>query len=265
MRAQAVSQGGGGRPRRRTRGMRRGAASRRAKARVVVVGGGYGGATAAKYLRMLDPSIEVVLVEPNEAFVSCPMSNLVIGGFRTMADITTAYGTLASRHGVRLVRDTRDRRSTWTGARCASRAAIAIAVRPRDRGAGHRLHVGASFRRCAMPRRASAILHAWKAGPQTARAARGSWRRCPTAASSRSRSRGALPLPAGPLRARLPGGGLLPSAAKPRSKVLVLDANGDVTSKAALFKKRVVGALRGHDRVPAQQQGGGRGRRYAHR
>ena len=52
------------------------------KARVAVVGGGYGGATAAKYIRMLDPSIEVVLIEPNEAFVSCPMSNLVLGGFQ---------------------------------------------------------------------------------------------------------------------------------------------------------------------------------------
>ena len=32
------------------------------KARVVVVGGGYGGATAAKYLKLWDPSIDVTLV-----------------------------------------------------------------------------------------------------------------------------------------------------------------------------------------------------------
>src|SRR5205809_6633780 len=63
--------------------------------RVVVVGGGYGGATAAKYIRLLDPSIEVVLVEPNAAFVSCPLSNMVLGGFKTMADITTPYTGLA--------------------------------------------------------------------------------------------------------------------------------------------------------------------------
>ncbi|MEY3473985.1 MAG: hypothetical protein RL087_443, partial [Pseudomonadota bacterium] len=50
------------------------------KARVVVVGGGYGGATAAKYVRLLsDYKIDVVLIEPNEAFVSCPISNLVLG------------------------------------------------------------------------------------------------------------------------------------------------------------------------------------------
>src|ERR1043165_6228329 len=70
------------------------------KARVAIVGGGYGGATAAKYIRMLDATIEVVLIEPNEAFVSCPLSNMVLGGFKTMADITTPYSGLAS-HGVK--------------------------------------------------------------------------------------------------------------------------------------------------------------------
>src|SRR5260370_40909543 len=75
------------------------------KARVVVLGGGYGGATAARYVRMMDPSIEVTLVEPNEAFISCPISNMVLGGFRTMGDITVPYSGLA-RHGVRVVRDT---------------------------------------------------------------------------------------------------------------------------------------------------------------
>ena len=42
------------------------------KARVVVIGGGYGGATAAKYVRMLSNyQIDVVLIEPNSAFISC--------------------------------------------------------------------------------------------------------------------------------------------------------------------------------------------------
>src|SRR6266446_7042241 len=42
------------------------------KARVVVIGGGYGGATAAKYLRMWDDGIEVILLERNSVFISCP-------------------------------------------------------------------------------------------------------------------------------------------------------------------------------------------------
>ena len=73
--------------------------------RVVVVGGGYGGATAARYIRMRDPSVGVVLVEPDARFVSCPLSNLVIGGFNALADVTVPYDGLARNHGVRLVRD----------------------------------------------------------------------------------------------------------------------------------------------------------------
>jgi sulfide dehydrogenase [flavocytochrome c] flavoprotein subunit len=69
------------------------------KARVIVIGGGYGGATAAKY------EIDVTLIEPNGEFVSCPISNLVIGGSKTMADITTPYDKLSGKHGVNIVRD----------------------------------------------------------------------------------------------------------------------------------------------------------------
>ena len=48
------------------------------RARVVVIGGGFGGATAAKYIRMWDPKIDVVLVERDPSFISCPISNLVL-------------------------------------------------------------------------------------------------------------------------------------------------------------------------------------------
>ena len=55
-----------------------GTAGQPTKARVVVVGGGFGGATAAKYLRLLDPGIAVTLVEPSRRFVTCPASNAVL-------------------------------------------------------------------------------------------------------------------------------------------------------------------------------------------
>src|SRR5512141_2986086 len=72
--------------------------------RVVVVGAGYGGLTAAKYLRLWsEGAIEVTLVDPNESFISCPISNLVIGGSKTMADITVSYAGL-DKYGVRRVR-----------------------------------------------------------------------------------------------------------------------------------------------------------------
>src|SRR5512139_1441007 len=73
--------------------------------RVVVVGAGYGGLTAAKYLRLWsDGAIEVTLVDPNEAFVSCPISNLVIAGSKTMAEITVSYAGL-DKYGVKRIRD----------------------------------------------------------------------------------------------------------------------------------------------------------------
>jgi NADPH-dependent 2,4-dienoyl-CoA reductase/sulfur reductase-like enzyme len=77
------------------------------RARVVVLGGGYGGATAAKYVRLFSQNtLDVLLIEPNAAFVSCPISNLVLSGHRTLAELTVPYSSLEKNHGVRHVRDT---------------------------------------------------------------------------------------------------------------------------------------------------------------
>ncbi|MEO8024626.1 MAG: flavocytochrome C, partial [Polaromonas sp.] len=71
-----------------------------AKAKVVVIGGGYGGATAAKYVRLLsDYKIDVVLIEPQAAFISCPISNLVLSGGKQIGDITISYAGLSRNHG----------------------------------------------------------------------------------------------------------------------------------------------------------------------
>ena len=204
------------------------------KARVVVVGGGYGGATAAKYIRMLDPSIEVILVEPNEAFVSCPISNFVVGGFKTMAEITTPYSGLERSHGVKIVRDT----------------ATAIDVEKKQvrlsRGdpiSYDRVIVapGIDFMLEALPGMGSAeaqsnVLHAWKAGPQTA-ALRRQLEAMPDGGTYvLSMPEAPYRCPPGPYeRACLVAAYF--KAAKPKSKVLLLDANADVTSKGPLFKK----------------------------
>ena len=73
------------------------------KKRVVVVGGGYGGAIAAKYIRMADPTIDVRLIDQNSRFVSCPLSNEVLGGERDIASLTFGYSDLSANHGVRFV------------------------------------------------------------------------------------------------------------------------------------------------------------------
>jgi sulfide dehydrogenase [flavocytochrome c] flavoprotein subunit len=203
--------------------------------KVVVVGGGYGGATAAKYLRLWSEGrIEVTLVEPNEAFISCPISNLVIGGSRRMADITTPYDNLAKRHGVKIVRDRAaaidlDKRQV----RLAGGATL-----PYDRLV---LSPGVDFMWDALPGLAKPgaqdkVLHAWKAGPQTV-ALRRQLEAMPDGGVY------ALTIPLAPYRC--PPGPYERacqvahyfSKAKPKSKVLVLDANDDVTSKGPLFKK----------------------------
>ena len=75
------------------------------KARVVVVGGGYAGATVAKYLRLTDPHIEVILIEKNEKFISCALSNEVLAGERTLASLSFGYEPLVAYYGVRVVHD----------------------------------------------------------------------------------------------------------------------------------------------------------------
>ena len=65
-----------------------------AKQKVVVIGGGFGGATAAKYLCMMAPNLQVTLVEPNKLYYTCPFSNLVIGGHKDLNELAYGYDNL---------------------------------------------------------------------------------------------------------------------------------------------------------------------------
>ena len=55
--------------------------------RVVVVGGGFGGATVAKYIRKFDSSIEVILIQKEDTYYTCPASNTVLGGLNDISFI----------------------------------------------------------------------------------------------------------------------------------------------------------------------------------
>jgi sulfite dehydrogenase len=209
-----------------------GCATTPSRARVVVIGGGFGGATAAKYIRMWDPAIDVVLVERDDGFTSCPISNLVLAGYATMDEIRHGYGALR-RHGVQVVRDE------------------AIAVDPakklvrlaRGGDIGYErliLSPGIDFTfgevqgyEAAMA--SGRVLHAWKAGDQTVALRR-------QLEAMRDGGVYVLSIPVAPYRCP-PGPYERASMvaayfkqAKPRSKVLILDANPDVTSKGGLFK-----------------------------
>ena len=204
-------------------------------AKVVVVGGGYGGATAAKYIRLLsNNTLDVVLIEPNKNFVSCPISNLVVGGERQLADITAPYGALPDKHGVTLVHD-------MVSAIDAQKKTVKLAGGAEIRYDKLVLSPGIDLMFDAVQglKQAQAegqILQAWKAGAETAALIR-------QLQAMRDGGVFALTIPEAPYRcppgpyerASLVAAYLKKN--KPRSKVLILDANPDVTSKGPLFKK----------------------------
>lgn len=72
--------------------------------KVVIVGGGIGGATAAKYLKKMDSSIDVTLIEANADYHTCFMSNEVLAGSRSIDSIRFTYDGLSG-HGVNVVKD----------------------------------------------------------------------------------------------------------------------------------------------------------------
>lgn len=204
-------------------------------AKVVVVGGGYGGATAAKYVRLLsDNSLDVVLIEPGKSFVSCPISNLVVGGMRQMADITSSYSALRSKHGVTVVHDMASsidpRKKTVKLAGGSEIRFDKLVLAP---GIELMFDGVQGLKQAADDGR---VLQAWKAGPETVALFK-------QLEAMRDGGVFAITIPEAPYRCP-PGPYERASVvaaylkkSKPKSKVLILDANQDVTSKGPLFKK----------------------------
>lgn len=201
--------------------------------RVVVVGGGFGGATAARYLRLWGGNVDVTLVERNASFVSCPMSNLVVGGYKQIGEITRGYDGLRAA-GVKVVQG-----------EVVAIDAAARTVRLADGSTlGYdRLVVspGVDFMADAVGGLSTAaaqskFLHAWKAGPQTV-ALRQQLESMPDGGVfAISIPKVPYRCPPGPYERACVVASYLKQA-KPKSKVLVLDANPEVQSKKALFEK----------------------------
>jgi sulfite dehydrogenase len=202
--------------------------------RVIVIGGGYGGATAAKYIRMWSGGrIEVFLIDRSSQFVSCPMSNLVLGGSKKIEDITLSYAKLRE-YGVQVIRD----EVTDIDAGKKVVKLTRIQDLPYDRLV---LSPGVDFMYDQIPglNHADAqksILHAWKAGPETVAL---------RAQLEAMRDGGVyiLSIPKAPYRC--PPGPYERACqvasyfkqSKPKSKVLILDGNEDIVSKKGLFLK----------------------------
>jgi len=202
--------------------------------RVVVIGGGYAGTSAAKYIRMWSMgSIEVVVIEPSPQFVSCPLSNLVLGGSQQINDLTFGYDLLKKHHGIQWVQD------TVTGINSDAKKV----TMQRGEISYDRLIVapGVDFIYDHLPQLKTAeaqkqIPHAWKAGWQTVNL-RQQLEVMPNGGVF------VITIPKAPYRCppgpyeRICQVAYYLKAHKPNSKIIVLDANAEIVSKKGLFTK----------------------------
>jgi len=207
----------------------------KARGHVVVVGGGFGGATVAKYLRMWSQmGVDVTLVERSPQFISCPISNLVIGGDKQMADITMSYDGLRNTWGVKVLQDTVT--AVDAGARKVTLASGGVLSYDRLV-----LSPGIEFMYDQVPgleteAARDTVLHAWKAGAQTVALRKQLEDMKDGGVYALSIPKAPYRCPPGPYeRACLVANYL--QKTKPKSKVLVLDANEEITSKKGLFTK----------------------------
>ncbi len=203
------------------------------KAHVVVVGGGYGGATAAKYLRLLDKGIAVTLIEREKGYTSCPLSNEVLSGEREIKTLQVGYDGLA-RHGVKVVHDEVTQidpaKKTVATAGGKQFAYDALVLSP-----GVDFNYGA-IQGYSEQLAETSLPHAWKAGPQTLMLKK-------QLEAMPDGGRFIIAVPKGPFRC--PPGPYERAAqvalhcmhhGKKKAKVLILDAN-DSFSKRPLFEQ----------------------------
>jgi sulfide dehydrogenase [flavocytochrome c] flavoprotein chain len=204
------------------------------KGRIVVIGGGYAGATAAKYLRTWsNGGLDVIVVEPRSQFVSCPMSNLVLGGNKNINDLTFGYDLLKSNHGIKWVQDEV----------VAIDAASGIVKMQQGELAYDRLVIapGIDFMYEQLPMLQSpqaqeVVPHAWKAGKQTVNLRK-------QLESMKDGGVFVISIPKAPYRCppgpyeRVCQVAFYLKNHKPHSKIIVLDANAEIISKKGLFTK----------------------------
>jgi NADPH-dependent 2,4-dienoyl-CoA reductase/sulfur reductase-like enzyme len=181
---------------------------------------------------MWSPDIDVTLVEPHRQFVSCPLSNRVLAGTWQLGDIVRPYDGLA-RYGVKIIHDHAREVDTV-------KQVVALGsgrLLPYDRlvvAPGIELLYD-NIPGLRDPATRSTIPHAWKAGEQTV-----ILRRQLEAMEDGGVYAITVPLspyrcPPGPYERACQVAHYFKTH-KPRSKVLVLDANVDIQSKKGLFR-----------------------------
>ncbi len=199
---------------------------------VVVVGGGFGGATTAKYLRLWsEGAIAVTLIEREGQFVSCPMSNLVIGGSKQLEDISLSYDGLR-RLGVHVIR-------AQVTAVDAIRQKVRLETGEEIRYDRLVVSPGVDFMSDQIAGLSAAgdkAPHAWKAGAQTVLLRQQLQAMNDGGVAVLSIPKAPYRCPPGPYERACQIAHYFKTQ-KPASKLIVLDGNDDVTSKKALFTR----------------------------
>jgi sulfide dehydrogenase [flavocytochrome c] flavoprotein chain len=200
--------------------------------RVVVIGGGFGGATAARYLRHFNPSLQVTLVEPSNEFIMCAMSNRVVHGGLSLRDISRSYTRYVTKNGLR-----------WVKARADAIDPDARQVRaggekiPYDRlivspGVDYMYDGIAGLQ---TPEQQALVPHAWKAGEQTLQLRNMLLELPDNGVVAMTIPKVPYRCPPGPYeRASLIAFFL--QQRKPKAKLLVFDANPEIQAKKGLFE-----------------------------
>ena len=204
--------------------------SAQGKAKVVVIGGGFGGATAARTLKALQPALDVTLVEPNPVYTSCPFSNSVIANLREIDQQQFRYDGIKGT-GVTVA---------GTSATAVDADAKTVTLTDGSKLAYDRLVMtpGIDFNWGAIPGYDEAasqkMPHAWKAGAQTVLLRRQLQAMDDGGLVVMSAPANPFRCPPGPYeRASLIAYWL--KIWKPKSKLLLLDAK-DAFSKQRLFQ-----------------------------
>ena len=209
-------------------------AATQANGRVVVIGGGYAGATAAKYLSdWSNGGLDVIVVEPSRQFVSCPLSNLVLGGNKNINDLTFGYDLLKSNHGIQWVADevvSIDAASRVVKMKQGELAYDRLVIAPGIDFMYEQLPMLQS------PQAQEEVPHAWKAGKQTVNLRK-------QLESMKDGGVFVMGIPKAPYRCppgpyeRVCQVAFYLKNHKPNSKIIVLDANAEIISKKGLFTK----------------------------
>ena len=209
-------------------------AATQAKGRIVVVGGGYAGATAAKYLRdWSNGGLDVIVVEPRSQFVSCPLSNLVLGGNKNINDLTFGYDLLKSNHGIQWVADevvSIDAASRVVKMKQGELAYDRLVIAPGIDFMYEQLPMLQS------PQSQEVVPHAWKAGKQTVNLRKQLESMKDGGVFVMSIPKAPYRCPPGPYE-RVCQVAFYLKNHKPNSKIIVLDANAEIISKKGLFTK----------------------------